>query len=154
MAAGRASKATAWKQSTCLYACIWVHWYESIMGLYRFEAWENGVNNLFYLYIHALLHQHPFWSSFSFRKRESTKMLVLSVSEPFITCSVTRNFHQSWESLILCITKKAWRKTLNQIFSNFWNKGTYFILNILEPETFSGDKKKYHFRIYYSVDST
>lgn len=81
-------------------------------------------------------------------------MLVLSVSEPFITFSVTRNFHQSWESLILCIIKKAWRKTLNQIFSNFWNKGTYFILNILEPETLSGDKKKYHFRIYYSVDST
>lgn len=26
----RASKATAWKKSTCLYACIWVHWYESI----------------------------------------------------------------------------------------------------------------------------
>lgn len=59
MAAGgnksRASKVTAWKRSACFYVCILAHWSESVMGPYGFEAWENGVNNLFLLYIHALL---------------------------------------------------------------------------------------------------
>lgn len=42
----RASTATAWKKSTCLYACIWVRWGVNL-DLYRFEAWDNSVNNFF-----------------------------------------------------------------------------------------------------------
>lgn len=77
-------------------------------------------------------------------------MLVLSI----MTFLVTRNFHQSQWGLILCTIKKALRKTINQIFNVLKLVDTFYTSYSRSRNTFSGEKMKNHFRIYYFTDST